>query len=256
MKINSLKIWKNAEPLALASQNQYSDDDPYNAIDPFEAVRRIRGIVGAIAGSEAGSASLALKAYSIALRAQSAVLQVLNANPELVSKVHFDNVSGLPSYSIMAADLISCCKKFEPEPVLKAVLDSFSGWAVLGTQKLEGCRCGSEPVDIELKIRVHHSHEIKDDKFFIEQLLGVESENKEHLEKHYGGFNQKSNAGENILIVAVSRASIILAGKDECAQSSRYEFKIEEEKQSDEVDISIWKNILENLKKVFNEQAN
>ena len=142
------------ENSALAIQNYKT-----STIDPFEAVTRIKNIVEAIASS--GNSSLALKAYAIALQAQAEVLPVLNSNPLLISRVYFEkafNQFFLPSYSSMLADLVSYCHKFEPEPVLKAVLDSFSGWSVVTVQKLEDCRCGGDPITLGLKIKTHHTH--------------------------------------------------------------------------------------------------
>lgn len=207
---------------------------------PEEAVRQIRNLVKEIALRKVDS--LALKAYAVALSAQTKVIARLNREPELVSMVYLDEATGLPLYSNTEADLMTFCQMFEPEPMLKAILDSFSGWSILGTQKFEGCRCGDDSVNLELKIRLHHSHEIKDGRFFIEQLLGVESDNQAHLEKHYGGFSQKSKAQENILIVAVSKISIRLS--DEYDQ---HEFQVEEERHSDQINIGVWRNILENL---------
>jgi len=217
-----------------------------STVDPFEAVTRIKNIVEAIASS--GNSSLALKAYAIALQAQADVLPVLNSNPLLISRVYFEEAFNLPSYSSMSADLISYCRKLEPKAMLKAVLDSFSGWAILGIQKFEGCRCSGDPVNLELKIRAHHSHEIKDGKFFVEQLLGIESENKEHLEKHYNGFSRKSVASENnIQIVSISRASIKIKGEYDHVLRNSYEFKVEEERCSEEIDVEAWRHVLENL---------
>ena len=125
---------------------------------------------------------------------------------------------------------------FEPEPMLKAILDSFSGWSVLGIQKFEGCRCGGDLVNLELKIRLHHSHEVKDGRFVIEQLLGVESDNQAHLDKHFSGFSRKSKAQENIMVVAISKASIKLEGE--------YQLWVEEEKCANEIKIDQWKAIL------------
>ena len=231
------------EVLLAGHPNLAAQNYQINTFDPFEAVRRIGFIRKEISASRAGF-SLAPKAYAFALNAQIKILLALNQNPNLTSRVYFDDVSGLPSFSNMAADLISYCGRFEPEPILKAVLDSFSGWAVLGVQKFEGCRCSGEPVNLELKMRVHHSHEIKDGKFFIEQLLGIESENKEHLERHYNKFSQKSKTGENIVIVAVSKASIKLVGE---YGDGWHEFAVEEEKHSDEIDINAWRLFLDRL---------
>ena len=217
-----------------------------STVDPFEAVTRIKNIVEAIASS--GNSSLALKAYAIALQAQADVLPVLNSNPLLISRVYFEEAFNLPLYRSMLADLISYCRKLEPEAMLKAVLDSFSGWSVLEIQKFEGCRCSGDPVNLDLKIRAHHSHEIRDGKFFIEQLLGVESENKIHLEKHYNGFSRKSVAAEDsIQIVSISRASIQLQGEHDHVLRNCYEFKVEEESCSEEIDIEAWQHTLENL---------
>ncbi|MBI2676449.1 MAG: hypothetical protein HYX21_00635 [Candidatus Yanofskybacteria bacterium] len=232
-------------PIAAGPPNLANGDYQTNTVDPFEAVTRIKNIVGQIASF--GQSCLALKAYAIALQAQAVVLPVLNSSPLLVSKVYFDKALNLPSYSPMLADLVSYCSKFEPEPMLKAVLDSFSGWSVLAVQKFEDCRCNGDPVTLELKIRVHHSHEVKNSKFFIEQLLGIESENKEHLQKHYGGFNQKSVADPNIQIVSISRISIQLQGEYGHVLHNSYEFKVEEEKHSDQIDINAWQTLLENL---------
>ncbi|MBI2057514.1 MAG: hypothetical protein HYT63_00820 [Candidatus Yanofskybacteria bacterium] len=244
VKENEISGTRLGVSLAVESLNLATEDYQTDTVDPFEAVLCIKGIAAMIAEFEKDSFSLALRAYAMALQAQAAILPVLNANPNLVSKVYFDKAFNLPSYSPMLADLVSYCSKFEPEPMLKAVLDSFSGWAVLAVQKFEDCRCNGDPITLELKIRAHHSHEIKDGKFIIEQLLGIESENKEHLQKHYGGFSQKSNADENIVVVAVSRASIKLDGE---YGHDWHELKIEEEKHSDQIDINAWRHVLENL---------
>jgi len=229
------------ENSALAIQNYKT-----STIDPFEAVTRIKNTVEAIASS--GNSSLALKAYAIALQAQAEVLPILNSNPLLISRVYFEEAFNLPSYNSMLADLVYYCQKLEPESTLKAVLDSFSGWSVLGIQKFEDCRCSGDPVNLELKIRAHHSHEIRDGKFFIEQFLGVESENKLHLEKHYSGFSRKSVAAEDsIQIVSISRASIQLQGEYGHILPNSYEFAVEEERCSEEIDINTWQQLLESL---------
>jgi len=204
-------------------------------IAPNTAIQRINGLAKEIAWRNVGD-SLALKAYAVALSAQAEAISRLNREPELVSAVYFDETTGLPVYSNTEADLMTFCHMFEPEPMLKAILDSFSGWSVLGIQKFEGCRCGGDLVNLELKIRLHHSHEVKDGRFVIEQLLGVESDNQAHLDKHFSGFSRKSKAQENIMVVAISKASIKLEGE--------YQLWVEEEKCANEIKIDQWKAIL------------
>lgn len=227
----------------LANAIKEAGNAKVQTVAPDKAVQQIRSLAKEIALRNLDS--LALKAYAIALFAQTETIAKLNREPELISMVYLDKTTGLPVYSNTEADLMTFCQMFDPEPMLKAVLDSFSGWSVLGIQKFEGCRCGGDPVNLELKIRLHHSHEIKDGRFFIEQLLGIESDNQAHLEKHFSGFSQKSKANEKIMIVATSRASISLEG--EFHGHDLYEFRVEEEQRSNEVKVADWRNVLENL---------
>lgn len=237
---------RNGRGSALAERNLHT-----TPVEPAEAVRRINKVVKIIQTEH--PSSLALLAYAVALSAHARIIKRLNENPEVAAPVYFEDVSGLPAYTCMQADLVSYCHRFEPEPLHKAVLDSFSGWTRAGVQGvdgrpgLEGCRCPGDPVTIHLEIMLKHTHQVVDDKLVIEQSLGIkhDGDNKDHgkahLENHYSGFTEESDR-EDILIVASSKASIELVTGEYGLRG--HQFAQEATRHANEIDIQEWRSLL------------
>ena len=187
--------------------------EPFAAfINPSDAVVRLEIIANQIEKllrAETKTELFAARVYCLALRAQQKILEYLNSD-SFYCQVLWDGRTGLPSHPSLAADAAKCGEVFELSAESRALLNSFSEWTVLRSEKLEGCCCSGKPRDVLLEIMVNTVLRVDTDWLVVKLLLGVRANDEKHLEKHYGFKKQSRASGDiNIIFICENKARVL-----------------------------------------------
>lgn len=147
-----------------------------------------------------------LTIYILALFGQERMID--SVNDELIaSDIPWDSEMNMPMTSSVVGDVTSYAERLKDpkDHFLKAMLLSFSGWTLLSTEKKE-CACGNGKlreilvdvlVQTTLKITMFQGVKMC---LQVEFLVGVQSNDQEHLECHYS-FKTQSIRHDNLIIV-------------------------------------------------------
>lgn len=146
--------------------------------------------------------------YILALSAQEKMICSLN-DGLIASDIPWDTGADIPSVSSTVGDAVSYAERLEDpkDHFLKALLLSFSGWTLLSTEKKE-CACSNGrlqdlSVDVlvqtDLKISRGRAKEYGDHPI-VNFYIGVQSDDQDHLERHYS-FKEKSVRHEGLIII-------------------------------------------------------
>lgn len=155
-----------------------------------------------------------LAIYILALCAQEKMIDSMN-DELIASDIPWDIKPDLPLISSTIGDAISYAERLKDpkDYFLKALLLSFSGWTLLSTEKKE-CACGNGklreiPVDVlvNTNIQVNPPNGLN-----MEFFVGVQSDDQEHLERHYS-FKKQSVRQDNLIII-FSSGGIIFKDSD------------------------------------------
>jgi len=192
------------------------------AVDYKEALRKIKvlknELVKKLDGLDRSKGEyLSLSIYALAICAQEQLIYSLN--DELISSnVPWDVGSDLPPISSTIGDAISYAERLKDpkDYFLKALLLSFSGWALFCTDDM-ACACGKGNLrDMSVDVLVQTNMQIMkipkewpldwpyiDVNFFV----GVQSRDHEHLELHYG-FKKQSVKYQGLIIIFSSKGAM------------------------------------------------
>ena len=169
---------------------------------PSGAVARSEVITNQIEkllGADIKPELFAARVYCLALRAQQKILGYLNSD-SFYCQVLWDDRTSLPSHPSLAADAAKCGEVFDLPTESRALLNSFSEWTVLRSEKLEGCCCSGKPRDVLLDIMANTVLRADTDWLTVKLLLGIRTNDENHLEKHYG-FKRQSQVSDDIGII-------------------------------------------------------
>lgn len=140
------------------------------------------------------------------------VMKKLIGNENITCDIPWDEILGLPSHPVLAADTRSYPRIFKPKDSrIEALCESFSGWSLYATQK-ELCACNSRLKVNELTIEILVNHILKSegDKLLLKQFIGLRSEDRKRLEKHYYEDKVPSRFVDSLLIISDVSATFSL----------------------------------------------
>lgn len=148
-----------------------------------------------------------LDLYILALSAQEEMICSVN-DGFIASDIPWDTGADIPSVSSTIGDAISYAERLKDpkDHFLKALLLSFSGWTLLSTEKKE-CACGkgrledlSVDVLVQTDLKIDRGKKESGDHPAINFYIGVQSDDQDHLERHYS-FKEKSVRHEGLIII-------------------------------------------------------
>lgn len=164
-----------------------------------------------------------LSLYTLAIAAQERLISSLN--DELVSSsIPWDVESDLPLISSTIGDVVSYAEKLKDpkDHLLRALLLSFSGWALLTTEKTE-CTCGKgklEEISVDVLVqtsvqimRVPNEPPLDWPYIDVNFLVGVQSDDQGHLKNHYS-FKRQSIRHEGLIIIFSSKGAMFRVKSD------------------------------------------
>lgn len=190
-------------------------DNKIETIDYEEALSRIavlkNELIKRLNGFDKSKGEYSwLSLYTLAICAQEQL--IFSLNDDLISSsIPWDMESDLPLVSSTIGDAVSYAERLrDPKDYfLKALLLSFSGWTLLSTEKKE-CACGNGklreiPVDVLVQTNMQIMKITKEaplDWPYIDVnfLVGVQSDDQDHLEHHYS-FKKQSIRHEGLIII-------------------------------------------------------
>jgi hypothetical protein len=159
--------------------------------------------------------------YYLALRAQVYILKHLN--DDLIScPIVWNSTTGLPSHPSMVADIRKFVEEFEIPDLLKVVLLSFSEWTILQSENFLCC-CGKDGQQrkVELDVMINTVLRSSDRKLMLKMIVGIRSDNKDHLRNHYD-FGEQSKVADDIYKIWICENTICITDdrvKIECVSS-------------------------------------
>ncbi len=199
-----------------------------------EALERIKvlknELISKLAGLEKSKGEYFwLCLYTLAVCAQEQLISSLN-DDIIASSIPWDTESDLPLVSCTIGDAISYAERLKDpkDHLLKALLLSFSGWTLLSTEKDEKgedkeCACGNGVLrKIAIDILVQTNMQIMKipkepplDWLYIDVnfLVGVQSDDQNHLEHHYS-FKKQSVRHEGLIIIFSSHGGMFRVKSD------------------------------------------
>lgn len=137
-----------------------------------------------------------------ALEGQLELIKELN-DEYFSCDVPWDIKTGLPSHPTLAADVKKYAEliKGQEKANLKAILNSFSAWALLLKSTVE-CSCGREwkLEKANDEIWLNHILAVQEEGLSIKQLIGVKSDNRRHLKHHFEDQEPSKADGDRIII--------------------------------------------------------
>ncbi|MBI2064749.1 MAG: hypothetical protein HYT62_01705 [Candidatus Yanofskybacteria bacterium] len=191
-------------------------------IDYKEALKRIRILKTELLNKlavldKSKGESFWLSLYVLAICAQERLISSLN--DELISSsIPWDMESNLPLISATIGDAVSYAERLrDPKDyLLKALLLSLSGWTLLSTEKRE-CACNKNKLQ-EISVDVLAQTNVQIMKISKEQplgwpyidvnfLIGVQSDNQDHLGHHYS-FKEQSIRHQDLIIIFSSKGAM------------------------------------------------
>ena len=153
-----------------------------------------------------------LSLYVLALSAQERMVDSMN-DDLIASDIPWDSVVDTPSISSTIGDAVSYAERLKDpkDHFLKSLLLSFSGWALFSTEKKE-CACGKSnlkeiPVDILVNTSLTAVTNSSSSGLALSFVVGVKSDDQEHLEGHYS-FKKKSIRDDGLIIIHDSRGGV------------------------------------------------
>lgn len=164
-----------------------------------------------------------LSLYMLAICAQEQVISSLN-DDLIASSTPWDTESDLPLISSTIGDAISYAERLKDpkDYLLKALLLSFSGWTLLSTEKKE-CACSKGKLqEISVDVLVQTNMQIMkitkepplDWPYLdVNFLVGVQSDDQDHLEHHYS-FKKQSVRNEGLIIIFSSKGAMFRVKSD------------------------------------------
>lgn len=180
-------------------------------LDPPEAISRINNLADQISSAlerrVIKNSFVALSIYYLALKAQQRVVEYLN-NDTFYCQVLWDSRTNLPSHPSLAADIAKYRDVFTVSPHLRALLESFSSWATLQKEEMECCCGGSvKPRLVSLEIMINTILKVEEDRLIIKFLLGVKSNDSNHLVNHYS-FSKQSEVMDGLHIILICEEAL------------------------------------------------
>ena len=182
---------------------------------PGEAIARLDKIIDFFKSlCMAQGAHAASKIFLMALMAQRKVLANLN-DENLYCQVLWDERTGFPSHPSLAADVAKYFEIFNTSDWLKALLNSFSGWSLFRQEKILCC-CGRKERIVSLDIMINTILSVSsvpkssiNSSLEIKLLVGVKTDDMEHLKMHYNIKKQsKVDGGLYIIFNCVNSVAI------------------------------------------------
>ena len=198
------------------------------AIDYKEALKRIKVLKNELIEKSDGrdrskGEFFWLSLYTLAICAQEQLIYSLN--DELISSsIPWDIESDLPLISSTIGDALSYAERLKDpkDYFLKALLLSFSGWTLLSTEQKE-CACSKGKLqDISVDVLVQTNMQMMKipkerplDWSYIDVnfLVGVQSDDQDHLEHHYS-FKKQSIRHEGLIIIFSSHGGTFRVKSD------------------------------------------
>lgn len=163
---------------------------------------------------------LAAAVYYLALKAQIKVLNYLNED-NFFCQAPWDLKTDLPSHPSLAADVVKYGELFDAPFRLRAFLCSFSGWTLFNQEILKGCRCRvAKGENVSLDVMANAILSVKDASLTVKLLVGIKSDNLDHLIKHYGRNEKNENAtkqsrvDDQLYIIYICENRIIVNGEE------------------------------------------
>lgn len=227
------------------------------AINYSEALPRIRSIKSELIADRSNRSRRGdyfwLDLYILALLAQEN--WIYSKNDDLIaSDIPWDNQANIPSVSSTIGDAASYAERLQDpkDHLLKALLLSFFGWTLLSTEKKE-CACGKGKLeDMSVDVLALTTLEIKregsGDQILIGFNIGVQSDNLDHLERHYS-FKEKSVRHENLIIIHLSVGRMYSPGSGKSAGFNLYPPEL---KQAEQFRANTMAELLDGLINSFN----
>ena len=144
---------------------------------------------------------------------ERAVLEYLN-DERLNCEVAWDQRTGLPSHPSLIADIQQYAKLFRPPKmglgleVKKALLQSFSGWTLLGHQTMD-CACGRsfKMRKVEMDFMINTLLRVEKNALVMKQLIGIKADDPAHLAQHYD-FGKASKKIDDCIIIFESESKV------------------------------------------------
>ena len=211
--LNRFRAVKEPRKLRLLLGNMFGNTT--EAISYKEALKRIKNLRDTLINKpvdkvdRSNSNCFWLTVYILALYAQERMIGSMN-DELIASDVPWEGKSNIPLISSTVGDAISYAERLKDpkDYFLKALLLSFSGWTLLSTEKKE-CACGNGklreiPVDVLVNTNIQANPE---GGLNMEFFIGVQSDDQEHLERHYSF--KKQSVRDNSLIIIFSSGGII-----------------------------------------------
>lgn len=156
-----------------------------------------------------------LSLYILALSAQERMVDSIN-DDLIASDIPWDSVADMPSISSTIGDAVSYAERLKDpkDHFLKSLLLSFSGWTLFSTEKKE-CACGKSnlkeiPVDILVNTSLTTVTDSLSSGLVLSFLIGVKSDDQDHLEGHYS-FKKKSVRDDGLIIIHNSQGGVYIS---------------------------------------------
>ncbi len=196
------------KPIHLPNLKDYT---PPKFIDWRRSIRMLTrriDILGRELVKQEGVRFLPAQALCLALVAERETIKRVN-DQYLNCAVPWDPTTRFPLVSAIAADTSSHAKTFSSnEQELKAVLESFGGWAVFSHEEIQ-CACGRgspTPRSVEYRVMLNHGLRVKGG-LLVKQMVGIESSDRGHLMHHYG-FRKSSRRVDDLEIIWIQENRI------------------------------------------------
>lgn len=167
-----------------------------------------------------------LELYILAICAQKEMITSIN-DGFIASDVPWDLGADIPSVSSTIGDAVSYAERLKDpkDHFLKALLLSFSGWTLLSTEKKE-CACSNgklQDISVDVLINVALSTKTGEPsgRPIIAFFVGVQSDDPDHLERHYS-FKDKSVRNEGLIIIHRSQGRVDTNDADYFNQADQF----------------------------------
>ncbi len=180
---------------------------------------------------------LASVVYCLALKAQKKILAYLN-DDDFFCQVLWDSRIGLPSSPSLAADVAKCAEVFDLSPELKSLLNSLSGWVLFKKEQMPCC-CGGKERMVDIDIMMNTILKVENSSLTVKFLVGVKSDDQDHLEKHYKTKRQ-SKVDSGLIIIFTCENQITASSDGLMPVIESMDFSHDEQLHVPELEKNIW----------------
>lgn len=151
--------------------------------------------------------------FLAAIFAQAATLQKLNSR-SLHAPVPWDQLTGFPSHPTLIADAVKYADFLEKNDPLRIILSSFREWTLFCKEKVQ-CKHDSEAKIIDCEVLLNHTIARENNALAVKQLVCAKSDNKRHLERHYGSVKPTKAYGESTNIIWTASNKILASDEEQ-----------------------------------------